>query len=41
VPLTASLAIVVDVVSKADYKKWVSKQQAAAAAAVASANETW
>jgi hypothetical protein len=30
---------VVDVVSKADYKKWVSEQQAAAAAAIASANQ--
>jgi cytochrome c oxidase subunit 2 len=35
------MPIVVDVVSKADYKKWVFKQKAAAAAAVASANKTW
>jgi cytochrome c oxidase subunit 2 len=35
------MPIVVDVVSKADYAKWVSEQQAAAAAAVASATKTW
>jgi len=35
------MPIVVDVVSKADYAKWVSKQQAAAVAAVASATKTW
>ncbi|CAC9478455.1 Cytochrome c oxidase polypeptide II (EC 1.9.3.1) [uncultured Gammaproteobacteria bacterium] len=35
------MPIVVDVVSKADYKKWVSEQQAAAAAAIASANQIW
>ena len=35
------MPIVVDVKSKADYAKWVSEQQAAAAAAVASATKTW
>jgi cytochrome c oxidase subunit 2 len=35
------MPIVVDVRSKADYAKWVSEQQAAAAAAVASATKTW
>jgi len=35
------MPIVVDVVSKADYAKWVAKEQAAAAAAVASATKTW
>ena len=35
------MPIVVDVVSKADYAKWVAEQQAAAAAAVASATKTW
>jgi cytochrome c oxidase subunit 2 len=35
------MPIVVDVVSKADYAKWVGEQQAAAAAAVASATKTW
>ena len=35
------MPIVVDVVSKADYKKWVVKQQAAKAAVVASATKTW
>ncbi|MDB3870127.1 cytochrome c oxidase subunit II [Candidatus Thioglobus sp.] len=35
------MPIVVDVVSKADYAIWVAKEQAAAAAAVASATKTW
>ncbi|MBT5784027.1 MAG: cytochrome c oxidase subunit II [Candidatus Thioglobus sp.] len=35
------MPIVVEVVSKADYAKWVSKQQAAAAAAAESATKTW
>ena len=35
------MPIVVDVVSKADYAKWVSEQQAEKAAAVASATKTW
>ncbi len=35
------MPIVVDVVSKADYAKWVSGQQAAAKAAADSANKTW
>lgn len=35
------MPIVVDVVSKADYKQWVAKQQAAAKAAIASATKTW
>ncbi|WXU00538.1 MAG: hypothetical protein Ctma_1263 [Catillopecten margaritatus gill symbiont] len=35
------MPIVVDVVSKADYKKWVAEQQAAAKAAIASATQTW
>jgi cytochrome c oxidase subunit 2 len=35
------MPIVVDVVSKADYAKWVTEQQAAAKAAADSANKTW
>ena len=35
------MPIVVDVVSKEDYAKWVSEQQAAAQAAADSANKTW
>jgi len=35
------MPIVVDVVSKADYKKWVAKQKAAAQAEAASATKTW
>lgn len=35
------MPIVVDVVSKADYAKWVAEQQAAAKAAADSANKTW
>lgn len=35
------MPIVVDVVSKADYKKWVAKQQAAKAAVAASATKAW
>ncbi|WP_428086932.1 cytochrome c oxidase subunit II [Candidatus Thioglobus sp.] len=35
------MPIVVDVVSKADYAKWVTSQQAQKAAVAASANETW
>lgn len=35
------MPIVVDVVSKADYAKWVAEQQAAAEAAAASATKTW
>jgi cytochrome c oxidase subunit 2 len=35
------MPIVVDVVSKADYKKWVAKQQAAKVAEAASATQTW
>ena len=35
------MPIVVDVVSKADYAKWVAKEQSAAAVAVASATKTW
>ena len=35
------MPIVVDVVSQADYDKWVSDKMASAAAAEASANKTW
>lgn len=35
------MPIVVDVVSKADYAKWVAKEQAAAEAAATSATKTW
>jgi|APSaa5957512535_1039671.scaffolds.fasta_scaffold04168_11 cytochrome c oxidase subunit 2 len=35
------MPIVVEVVSKADYAAWVAKEQASAAAAVASATKTW
>lgn len=35
------MPIVVDVVSKADYAKWVAKEQASAAAAATSATKTW
>ncbi|SFV76433.1 Cytochrome c oxidase polypeptide II [hydrothermal vent metagenome] len=35
------MPIVVDVVSKADYAKWVEKEQASAAAAIASATQVW
>ena len=35
------MPIVVDVVSKADYAKWVAKEQASAAAAADSATKTW
>ncbi|HIM58456.1 MAG TPA: cytochrome c oxidase subunit II [Gammaproteobacteria bacterium] len=35
------MPIVVDVVSKADYAKWVTEQQAAAKAATDSASKTW
>ena len=35
------MPIVVDVVSKADYKKWVAKQQAAKVATLAKSSKTW